>query len=119
VAALAVIAVSLEATLAVQDSQSAASRGALASALGYARTAEQVEPYGASPLLQEALVLERVGALRGAQRAALQAQGKEPANWRLPVILARIDAELGDTRAAVAASRRALTLNPGVALAAP
>lgn len=118
-AGLVVIAVSLEATLAIQDSQSAASRGALASALGYARTAEQVEPYGASPWLQEALVLERVGALRGAQRAALHAQRNEPANWRLPVILARIDAELGDTRAAVAASRRALVLNPGVALAAP
>jgi O-antigen ligase len=118
-ACLVVIAVPLETTLAIRGSQAAAGRGALRSALGYARTAERVEPYGASPWLQEALVLERGGDLGDAQRAALHAQSNEPSNWRIPVILARIDAELGETAAAVRASRRALLLNPSVELVAP
>jgi hypothetical protein len=111
-ACLVSIAIPLAAALQVQDSQAAVARGAFRSAVGFARTAERIEPYGATPWLQAALALELDGDLRRAETAALRAQANEPDNWRPPVILARIQAQRGQTSASRRSARRALLLNP-------
>lgn len=115
VACLASIVIPLATTSAVRESQAAVRRGSIGQALQYARSAERLEPYAATPWLQQAVVLELAGTLAGAAAAGRRAEVNEPANWRLPLILARIDAERGHTSAALADARRALVLNPSVA----
>ncbi len=116
VCCLIAIAIPLEATIAVRRSQAAVAHGSIQSGLRYARTAERIEPYGATPWMQEALVLELAGDLKGAERAARRAQADEPQNWRPPLILARVEAERGRIPQALAAARRALLLNPSLSL---
>ncbi len=112
VACLVSIAIPLAAALEVQDSQAAVARGAFRSAVGFARTAERIEPYGATPWLQAALALELDGDLRRAEGAARRAQANEPDNWRPPLMLARILAERGQASASRRSARHALLLNP-------
>jgi hypothetical protein len=121
VATLALVAISLPlaGTLAVQNSQSEAAQGKLAAAYQDALTAAELEPYAASPKLQEALVLEaagRIGAAAAAARAATSAGPANSDNW---LVLARLDARLGDTGPALAALHRAQTLNPRSTLLEP
>jgi hypothetical protein len=49
--------------LATRDSQDAAAQGRLTAALQDSRTAQRVQPYAATPHLQQALVLEQAGSL--------------------------------------------------------
>jgi hypothetical protein len=114
-ACLVTIAIPLGVTVAIQDSQNAVAHGSIEMGLRYARTAERIEPWGASGWMQEALVFEFGGDLRGAAQAALRAEANEPLNWRPPLILARVEAEQGRTARAVRAARRALLLNPSLA----
>jgi len=111
-AALVAIAIPLATTSALTESQDQAGGGGLDAALREARTAVALEPYAASPRLQEALVLERQGDLPAAAQAAREAVRREATNWRTWLILSRLEARLGNAQPALDAFRTARSLNP-------
>jgi hypothetical protein len=110
--ALAVQAPALIAAAEVGASQQAIRERRDADAVEAASTASQVAPWSAAPYLQRALVLERQGFLEAAAKDARVATSKEPTNWQLWLILARIEAERGRVKAALAAAVRARENNP-------
>lgn len=112
VAAIIAIAVPLAATSLLRTSESAARSGNLPKALEEARSAQNVEPFAASPRLQEALVLELQGDLPGAAAAAGAATERESTNWHTWLVLSRVEAERGRPKPAVAAYLKAKSLNP-------
>jgi hypothetical protein len=111
VAALVALALPLSGAVAVRDSQGAAQRQDIPDALASATTAARVQPYAGTPQLQRALVLELDGNLAGAAAAARAAERRELTNWRPPLVLARIEAQRGRVRAALAAMHRVRALN--------
>ncbi len=111
-AAIGAVAVPLAAALATRDSRDAAAAGHVGTALDDSRTAQGLQPYAATPRLQQALVLEQAGALSQAAAAAKAATRAEPTNWRTWFTLARIEAKLGHADAALAQMRNAQRLNP-------
>jgi O-antigen ligase len=112
VAALVAIVPPLVSTAYVRASEDDVADSRLQSALDDARTAERLQPYAASPKLQQAFVYERLRALRRAARAAREATKAESTNWRTWLVLSRIEARRGRTRAALRAYRKAGSLNP-------
>ena len=106
------ILVPLSATVAVRSSQANARAGHLTAALNDAATAQRIEPGAAAPRLQRALVLERLGDVRGASGAIVAAEQREPTNWQIWLVASRIATEAGQPRVALAAYRRARSLNP-------
>jgi hypothetical protein len=110
--ALVAIAIPLASTLALDRSRSDAGAGDLDAALEEAQTAARLQPYAATPRLQEALVYERMGDLDRAVLAAREATEKESTNWRPWLILSRLEAEAGDAGAALDAYREAQSLGP-------
>jgi O-Antigen ligase/Tetratricopeptide repeat len=100
---------------AITESQEDVARGDLRAALAKADDATEIEPYAATPYLQKALVLERLGRLEPAANAARRATRKEPTNWRTWLVLSRIEAEAGNAAAAVEAFRegRSVSRNGG------
>jgi O-antigen ligase len=111
-AALVAIAIPLASTSSIRDSQAAAREGDVATALGDARSAQNVQPGAATPRIQEALLLESEGEYAAAAAAALAATEREPTNWRTWLLLSRIEAQQGQPRAAIRDYRRARALNP-------
>jgi hypothetical protein len=111
-AALVAIAIPLAATSLVRASQADAREAMLSGALADARDAHSVQPSAASPLLQEALVLELRGDFESAAQAASEATDAEPTNWRGWLVLSRLEARVGDAQASVDAYRQARSLNP-------
>ncbi len=111
-AAIVAIAIPLASTTLVRQSAADFRAGELEAALHAARSAQSAEPAAASPRLQQALVLEAQGELGEAAQAARGATEKEETNWRNWLVLSRIEAERGEPAAAVAAYRRARSLNP-------
>jgi hypothetical protein len=111
-ALMAVIAIPLASTSLVRQSQDEAAEGDVAAALSDARSAQNVEPFAATPHLQEALVLEEAGTLTPAAAAARAATERESTNWRTWVVLSRIEARRGQALPAVLAYRKARSLNP-------
>jgi hypothetical protein len=111
-AAIAALAIPLGMTSAIRSSQAQARAGHLRAALADAATAQNLEPYAATPRLQRALLLEQLGDLAAARVAIAQAEAREPANWQIWLIAARIEAESGHARAAVRAFREAHRLDP-------
>lgn len=107
-----VTAVPLASTSLIRDSEAAVREGDLEAALADARSAENVEPGAATPRLQQALVLELQGNLPAASEAAREATDRESTNWRTWLVLSRIEAERGNADAALAAYRKAKSLNP-------
>jgi hypothetical protein len=112
VAALITVAIPYAGVTSVDESQADVRSRALDSALADARTASDVQPYAASPYLQQALVFELGGDYDAAAAAAAQATEEEPTNWRTWFVLSRIEAERGDPKAAVEAFNEARSLNP-------
>jgi hypothetical protein len=110
--AIAAISISLASTGLLRQSEADARAGDLPAALDAARSARNVQPYAASPRLQEALVLESEGDLPAAAEAAFAATERESTNWRTWLVLSRIEAELGHAEAAVRDYRQARSLNP-------
>jgi hypothetical protein len=110
--ALAVIGATLLGEGHVRASRSDAKAGDLSSALEQAESARSIEPWAATPRLQEALVLELQGRMREAAAAATEATEREPTNWRTWLVLSRLEAFRGHADASVAAFRRARDLNP-------
>ena len=112
VPALVATAIPLAGAAALRRSQAAAAKNQLRAALADARTAQNIQPYAASPRVQEALLLEQVGSLDAAAAAARAATRNAPVDWTTWLVLSRIEAERGHAQAAVAAYRRARSLNP-------
>lgn len=110
--ALAAIAIPLTSTTFLRRSQAEARAGNVSAALDDARTAQNALPGAAGPWLQEGLLLESTGELDGAAAATRKATEKEPNEWRNWLVLSRIEAERGRSAAAIAAYRRARSLNP-------
>jgi cytochrome c-type biogenesis protein CcmH/NrfG len=111
-AAMVAIAIPLTAAASLGRSQAEGAAGDFAAALREAADARRVEPFAAAPRLQQALVLEAQGRLAEAEAAARGAVRHEAAEWSGWVILSRLEAERGHAHAAVAAYRRARSLNP-------
>jgi hypothetical protein len=112
VAGLILIAIPLRGAEALDSSQREARAGNLTKALDDARTAHDRQPYAASPLMQEALVLELMKEYDAAAVEARSATRAESTNWRTWLVLSRIEAEAGNLNAAVSAYTRARSLNP-------
>jgi tetratricopeptide (TPR) repeat protein len=112
VVALLVQLPGLSSTLRTRTSQREFSRGDNAAALSDATSAIDAEPWAASPYAQRALVEEAQGNLAAARVDLVRAQRREPTNYRHPLILSRVEAELGNAGAAVADFRRAVSLRP-------
>jgi hypothetical protein len=112
VLAMVAIVVPLSTASALRKSQTAAAIGDNASALSYAELASQLEPDAASPQLQQALLLELDGRLPSALAAAQRATADEPMNWGAWFVRFRLEAENGHPAAALAAFKRARSLNP-------
>lgn len=112
VAALIAIWFPLRGATALQQSQIDAANGNLADALSEAQDATAAQPYAASSYAQEALILEQQGKIAAAAAAASTATHKESTNWRNWLILARIQAEQGQTKESIRAYRKASALNP-------
>ena len=109
-AAMVAIALPLATTQDLGQSRRSAADGDLAAAITEARSAAKVQPYAASPLLQEAQLLEIQGRFAPAADAARDATRAESTNWRTWLILSRLEARAGDAKASLAAYRRAVTL---------
>ncbi len=110
--ALAAIAIPLTSTTFLRRSQDEARAENVPAALDDARTAQNALPGAAGPWLQEGLLLESTGELDGAAGATREATDKEPNEWRNWLVLSRIEAERGHSAGAVAAYRKARSLNP-------
>lgn len=110
--ALAVIYVPFATASSLDASRAAAGHGDSGKALELARDAARLEPFAAAPKLQQALILEQLGEFEAALELARQAADSEPENWRNWLVLSRISAEAGNSAEAVAAYRRARSLNP-------
>jgi hypothetical protein len=77
-----------------------------------AQAARALEPWSAVPLLRIALAEERFGSL-GVARAAIElGVVKDPTDWRIRVVAARLEAKTGDIEAATRSLATARALNP-------
>ncbi len=65
-----------------------------------------------TPYTQRAGVAESTGDLAEAARDLRRSIEREPLNWRQPLLLARVEANRGNTEAALRAFRRAKQLRP-------
>jgi tetratricopeptide (TPR) repeat protein len=114
-AALAVVvavALPMAATGAIRASQSLAQRDELRQALAQAVDAVNLQPYAATPWVQEALVLEQAGDLPDALIAARHATAHEDTNWQTWFVLCRLEARTGHVHAAIADYLKARSLDP-------
>lgn len=96
----------------LRESRAEARAGSMGRALSRADAAVAAQPWAASPHLQRALLLERMGRLRAASREIAAAAMREDTNWRHAYTAARIHAELGDADAALADLERVQQLRP-------
>jgi O-Antigen ligase len=113
-AVLALIAITLPhaSTVLLRNSGEQLRSGELDSALDSAEMAETVEPYAATPKLEQALVLERSGKLAAAATAVSDATRSERTNWRTWLVLSGIEAKRERAASAINAYREAHRLNP-------
>jgi hypothetical protein len=111
-AGLAALVVPMVSGVALRESQAQARAARFEPALHDARTAGSWQPYAASPRLQQALVMEAAGDYAGAASAARQSVSDAPTDWKGWLVLSRIEAEAGRPTAAVAAYRKARSLDP-------
>ena len=96
----------------ISDSQAAARGGDLDAALRDAGAARQLQPWAATPHLQLALVEEEAGAHELAIVWIDRAIDRDPQNWRLWLVAARIETAAGNIEEARRRLRRAAALNP-------
>jgi tetratricopeptide (TPR) repeat protein len=99
----------LVSTQRVRASQSELAEGHAQKALDLADEAIAAEDWASSPYTARALASEQLGDLNGAKRDAQQAIDRQPDDWRGRLLMARIEAELGQraaARAQLAAARR-------------
>jgi hypothetical protein len=96
----------------IRQSQGAVNRGDLAGATSRALSAVSLEPWAASPYLQVALVEEQKGTLASARSWIARALQRDPIDWHLWYVKARIESKQGDLVATRADLRQARRLNP-------
>jgi len=113
-AALAIVAIAMPVAgeSLVQSSRERLADGDPEAALQAAEDAVSVQPYAATPRIQEALVLEQLGRGDEAVAAGREAADRESTNWRTWIVLSGLEARAGNASEAVAAYRRADALNP-------
>jgi hypothetical protein len=97
---------------ALHESTAAAAGGDVERALDEAGSAGRAQPYAASPALQEALLLEQRGEIPAAVVAVRKATAEEPTNWRTWLVRSRLEGRNGSAGGALAAYRKAKSLNP-------
>ncbi len=112
-------AIPLFAQVRIEESQSAARAGNSIRARSQALAAQTIEPWGASPRVQLALVEEQAGRLSNARRVIHEALDRNDSDWRTWLIAARIETKLGSIDAARRALAQARELNPRSPLFAP
>lgn len=95
-----------------RGSQRAYTRGEIAEAAARAKEAADAQPWAASPYVAQALVAEATGRLDAARTYLLEAIERERLNWRHRLLLARVEAERGETEAAIRRFREARRLRP-------
>jgi hypothetical protein len=96
----------------IDASNSAAANGNLADATGHAETARSIEPWATSPLKQLGLLAEAEENYPVAVERLDRAIDREPDNWLLYYVRARIHHEAGEATAAEADLAEAKRLNP-------
>jgi hypothetical protein len=111
-AGLIAVAIPLASAASIRDSQNLVRSAQLGQALDAAATAKSIQPYAATPNLQEALIYEQAGDLKSAVASAHEATDDEPTNWRNWIVLSRLEARNGNADGAIAAYRHARDLNP-------
>jgi hypothetical protein len=112
VLAITVVGINLASAVAIRNSQAEVRESDYSEALRLSRLAQDLQPYAATPTLQEALIREEAGDLAGAASRALEATTQESTNWRTWYTLARIEQKLGNAEAARTANDEARSLNP-------
>jgi hypothetical protein len=111
-AAILVQLPNLTSTSLMRGSQAAYRDGDIASALSRADDAVHAAPWAADPYLQRGVIFEAQDQLDAAAADMRAAAKREPLNWRPQLLLSRIEAERGNTKAALAAFRAAKRLRP-------
>lgn len=96
----------------LRRSQQAIADGDIVEARTLANEAIDIQPWAASPFLQRALVDEQDGQWAASIAGVRLAMDRDPYDWRLPLVLARVEAKAGDAEAALAAYRAAKRLRP-------
>ena len=109
---ICLLAVPLLAQVEIGNSQDAVRRGDARSALDDARKARNIQPWASSPYLQLALVAEQQGELDTARSFIDAAIDRDPRNWRLWLVAARLETKAGAFRAGAARLAQAERLNP-------
>ncbi len=110
--AIAFLFVSVRSAAEVERSRELFESGDAPAALDAARSAGTLTPWAATPLVQQALVLNSEGAGDDALAAAREATEKEPRDWRTWFVLTGVAANAGRPDEATRALERARTLNP-------
>ncbi|HEV2773561.1 MAG TPA: O-antigen ligase family protein, partial [Thermoleophilaceae bacterium] len=98
--------------LRLEDSRSAAARGDFDVAAHAARGAQTLQPWAGTPYRQLALIEQDRGNTAGARRFIEAAIEREPGNFELWEIAARIETAAGNTEAAGRRRERSISLNP-------
>ncbi len=96
----------------LRASHNAFNAGDTAAAIDDAKTAQDFQPYAASPLLQHALLLEQQEDVAAAIPYARAAASKEPTNWRIWLTLSRLEVANGDAAQSLISYEYARRLNP-------
>jgi tetratricopeptide (TPR) repeat protein len=109
----------LVATSEVRRSQDAFRRNDLDAAFAHVNQAVESAPWAATPYVQRGLLDESVGDLDAAFADLGGATARELGNWRHHLLLARLEAERGDVRAAIQEFRRTRELRPASLFAPP
>lgn len=117
IAAVALLAVlvqlpGLVGTSEIRRSQQAVRAGDLDEARDRANRAIDTMPWASSPFLQRGLVDEQAGQLQSATESLKLAIRRDPYDWRLSLVLARIEASANHPEEALAAYRKAKSLRP-------
>ena len=105
-------AIPLLANREVARSQASVRKSELTTALKHANAARDIQPWAASPYVQLALVNEEAGSLVRARDWMNEAIDRDRLNWRLWLVLSRLETKLGYPRAAADSLSRAIELNP-------
>jgi hypothetical protein len=105
-------AIALLADRDIRASQDASRQGSFADALSRVDDARRLEPWAATPYLQRALIEERLGLLRAAATSVRKAIRRDPNDWRLWFVAARVETERGAISNAVRSIHEAQRLDP-------
>jgi tetratricopeptide (TPR) repeat protein len=112
IAVIAFQAIPLLVAMKIEDSREAAADGDPVGAIEEALGARSLQPWASSPYLQLSLVAEETGNLDLARGWIDDAIARDPRDWRLWLVGARIDTRLGLIDSARERLRHAIELNP-------